>query len=77
MLNNLKGFYQLLVLLKVLDFKNFRLYKIYPYVVPKGNKIMDAFIKQNTCLFLTNEQLSLRLDLLLDNQEYDENTGRN
>lgn len=63
----LKAAYIALNLIKKLDFKNYKLFRI--LWVFKKDYVLNAFIAQNNFLMATNEQLCRSLDRFLENNK--------
>jgi hypothetical protein len=64
MIEPLKAAYLSLDLIKKLDFRDYRLFKILRIV--RTDYVLSAFIAQNNYLMATNEQLSRNLDRFLE-----------
>lgn len=64
MIQPLKAAYTLLNLVKKLDFKDYRLFRILRIL--KKDYVLSAFITKNNFLMATNEQLSRNLDRFLE-----------
>ncbi len=64
MIEPLKAAYIALSLVKKLDFKDYKLFRILR--VFKKDYVLSAFIAQNNFLMATNEQLSRSLDRFLE-----------